>query len=49
MQKNNPAVFECAKTKSTIYTWIRRDDGSAYCLNYNSELTKIQADDVWRG
>lgn len=48
MNKDNPACYECPKTKSGVHHWIRRDDGTAWCLKCDEELTKPQADDVWR-
>jgi len=48
MEKDNPACYECPNTRSGIHTWICRDDGTAYCLKCNKELTKPQADDIWR-
>ena len=44
MEKSNPACYECPNTRSGIHTWICRDDGTAYCLKCNKELTKPQAD-----
>lgn len=48
MQSNNPACYECPNHKSKIHHWIKRDDGTAYCLKCNLELTKSQTDDVWK-
>lgn len=48
MQKDNPACYECSKTKSRIHHWIIRDNQTAYCLKCNLELTKEQSDDVRR-
>ncbi len=47
MNKDNPACYECPKTKSRLHHWTRRDDKTAYCIKCDTELTEEQADDVW--
>lgn len=47
MRKDNPAVYECPKTKSTLHHWVRRDNGTAYCIRCNLELNKQDADEVF--
>lgn len=47
MRHDNPACYECPSTKSTLHHWIKRDDGTAYCLKCNTPLTKEQTDDCF--
>lgn len=47
MSPDNPACYECSEHKSKIHHWIKRDDGSAYCLKCNIEINKIHTDEVW--
>lgn len=49
MLKDSPAIYECpGDRKKALHLWRRNEDGTAYCLNCKLQLTKIQADDVWR-
>ncbi len=48
MNKDNPACYECKVSRDTLHKWKRNDDGTAYCLWCRLDLTKAQADDVWR-
>lgn len=48
MRKDNPACYECPKTGSGIHTWIRRDDGTSYCLRCDLELDRADTDDCLR-
>lgn len=49
MDKNNPAVFECKNHGSGIHHWIKRDDGTSYCLKCNLELNIKHTKQVFGG
>ena len=47
MRRDNPAVYECPKNRSTIHHWVRREDGTAYCLKCRAELSPENAADCF--
>lgn len=49
MDKNNPAVFECRKSKNTLHHWVRDPDSArATCLHCKVTLTNEQTEDCYR-
>lgn len=47
MRKDNPACYECPKTRSKLHHWVRRDDGTSYCIKCDQQLDKADTADVW--
>lgn len=47
MRKDNSAVYECPKGRSTLHTWKRAQDGTAVCVECKLVLTKADADEVF--
>lgn len=52
MDKNNPANYECPKSKNGVHTWspiyTNQIRTAAICVLCGLILNKVQADDVWR-
>jgi hypothetical protein len=48
MKKDNPACYECPKSKDKLHTWILRlISKTSYCKKCGLELTKEQTADIW--
>lgn len=50
MRKDNPAVYECPKSRGGIHFWRRLTDGTgrAKCAHCRQMLSKRDADDCFR-
>jgi hypothetical protein len=48
MRRNNPAVFECPKSRNTLHNWRRYRDGSAICVSCYLRLSCEDAADCFR-
>lgn len=53
MQKDNPTVFECSKSKDKLHIWLQiikdnKEKDGAVCIYCSLVLSQIQAVDVWR-
>lgn len=49
MHPDNPAVWECKKSKNTLHTWKRNPDQTATCKDCKIVLSKIHANEAFRG
>lgn len=47
MRKDNPAVYECPKSKNTLHHW-KVTDGIATCVQCKLVLSKDDTDDMLR-
>ena len=48
MRKNNPAVYECPRTKNKLHHWMKGSDGLAVCKRCKLKLNQEDTDDVYR-
>lgn len=49
MKLDNPAVWECKKSKGGIHSWLREGRGPAICQHCDIFLTIEQTEEVFRG